>query len=415
VRVNRSPKYIIAASIVAFPLLKPAGPGHVTPCDVLMAAAILVVVFWAGTERVPFHVPYAIPVGILVVTGALAAQFSIVPGTGLLAVGKEVFLLLWAAAIATFCSTPENLSVVLAAWAWGAVAWGSLVIGVSVTHQWWIFGMNGTDGARMQMWFDNPNMAGNYFLISLFVVLLGPYPRRPMVRFLACAIIVAAIALTGSNAALLSLVLGVPATFLVKMWRRVDLVNAIAASALVSVLLLGFLMYAVKSDLPQRLSQSSNEIVSRSLARGPKSAVGRSTLFTEEFQLYLTGSLLGRGPASTQTTLEEGFGSIVKEAHDDFLATLIERGPLGVVGLIILLAGIALRAFSVSLRPLAAPFARLIHTPGALVGCLVAIVVTSTTHEVLHYRHIWGLLGILAALYLFARARSRIPPAPEPA
>jgi hypothetical protein len=397
----------VAAAIVALPLLRPPGPGHVTPSDLLMGVAILAVIWWAGTERIPFHLPYAVPMGILIVAGGVAAQFSVAPASSMLAIGQDAFLLIWAGAIATFCRTPENLSVVLGAWSWGAGAWATAVIAGVASHQWSLVGANGAVGGRAELWFDNPNMAGNYFLISLFVVLLGRHPRRPWVRAVVSAVLVAAIVLTGSNAALLSLALGVLAMTLVAISRRADLLNAIAVSALVGVVVFGAAFYVVEHEIPQRLAQSSNELISKSVARGPRSAAGRSTLFSEEFQLYRTGSLLGRGPASTKTNLELGDGSIVKEAHDDYLAALVERGPIGVVGLLVLLAGIWVRAFSVSFRPLKAPWARTLSNPAALIGAGVALVVTSTTHELLHYRHVWALLGVLAALHLFARVPPR--------
>jgi O-antigen ligase len=398
---------LVTGAIVALPLLRPTGPGNITPSDLLMGVSILGVIWWAGTERIPFHLPYAVPMGILIVAGGVAAQFSVAPASGMLAIGQDAFLLVWAGAIATFCRTPENLSVMLRAWSWSAGAWATVVIAAVLSHRWWLVGANGDVGGRAQLWFDNPNMAGNYFLVSLFVVLLGRHPRRPWLRAAVCAALVAAIVLTGSNAALLSLALGAIATALVVISRRVDLLNAIVIVALVGFVVFGAAFSAVRLEIPQRISQSSNELISKSLARGPRSAAGRSTLFSEGFQLYRTGSLLGRGPASTKANLELGDGSIVKEAHDDYLAALVERGPIGVVGLIVLLAGIWVRAFSVAFRPLAAPWARMLANPAAAIGVVVTLLVTSTTHELLHYRHVWALLGILAALHLYGRVSPR--------
>ena len=372
-----------------------------------MAASILAVLFWAGTEGIRLHVPYAVPIGIMVVSGLVAAQFGVDPGAGVLAVFQELFLLAWAAAIVTFASTPERVSLVLSTWAWSATAWATLLIGAMASHQWWLVGSHSADGARAQLWFDNPNMAGNYFLVSLFVVLLGRHPRRPLPRAMAIVLITVAILYTGSNAALLALGLGLVVTLVVTIWRRVDLLNALAAAALIGVLVWGAVLYVVDSNLPQTLEQSSNELVSRSVARGPKSVEGRSSLFGASLQLYRTGSLLGRGPASTQTTLELGFTtSRVKEAHNDYLATLVERGVIGVIGLLILVAGIGMRAFAVSLRRLKPPFARMLTRPAALAGLVVVMGFTAITHEVLHYRHAWALFGLLAALHFHGLLRT---------
>jgi O-antigen ligase len=245
-------------------------------------------------------------------------------------------------------------------------------------------------------------MAGNYFVVSLFVVMLGRHPRRPVPRIFSYVIITAATLYTGSNAALIALGIGLTVTVVVTIWRRVDLLNAFAVAALVAVLTWGATLYVVDSDIPQTLSESSNELVARSVARGPKSVEGRSTLFAESLQLYRTGSLLGRGPASTQTTLDQGFTtSRVKEAHNDYLATLVERGPIGFIGLLVLVAGIGIRAFTVSLRRLKEPFARLLTRPAAMAGVVVVMGFTAITHEVLHYRHAWALFGLLAAIYWY--------------
>jgi O-antigen ligase len=408
-RSDRLPAVLVGIAIAAFPLLRPHGPGHITPCDVLMGIAIIGVILWAGSNRAAFHLPFVIPVTLYVLTGLVAAVLSIAPQAGFLAVGQDLFLFVWAATIANVIRVPNNLSTILGAWAWSATAWATILIGAAVTHQWWLAGVGNASGGRAQLQMDNPNMAGDYFLISLFVVLLGQYPKHPVARAYACFSLLAAILLTGSNAALGSLVLGVAVAAVFAIWRRSDLLVAITATAMVAAVLAGLILYVVDSGTLQRVETSSNTLVARSLARGPKSAEGRTTLFTEEFDLYLTGSLLGRGPASTKLSLGPA-GTIVKEAHDDYLATLVERGPIGVIALVVLMAGIGMRASSISLRPLSSAFAHVVRMPPIAIGCAVALAVTATTHEILHYRHVFALLGIIAGLYLFAReAPARAP------
>jgi O-antigen ligase len=401
-RSDRLPAVLVGTAIAAFPLLRPHGPGHITPADVLMGIGIVSVILWAGSTRAVFHLPFVVPITLYVLAGLVAGVFSISPQAGFLAVGQDLFLFVWAAMIANLIRVPKNLSIILGAWAWSATAWATILMGAVVTHQWWLAGANNASGGRAQLQFDNPNMAGDYFLISLFVVLLGRSPKHPVVRTYACVSLLAAILLTGSNAALGSLVLGIAVAVVYAIWRRSDLLVAITATAMVAVVLAGLILYVVASGTLQRIENSSNALVARSLARGPKSAAGRSTLFSEEFDLYLTGSLLGRGPATTKLNLGPA-GSIVKEAHDDYLATLVERGPIGVIALVVFMAGIGIRASAISLRPLSPAFAHVVRMPSIAIGCGVALAVTATTHEILHYRHVFALLGIIAGLYLFAR------------
>jgi O-antigen ligase len=99
----------------------------------------------------------------------------------------------------------------------------------------------------------------------------------------------------------------------------------------------------------------------------------------------------------------------VKEAHDDYLATLVERGALGVIGLMLLIGSICVRAISIDPRRLSADFRRVVPSTAPLIGALVAMALAAFTHEVLHYRHLWALLGILAAIHLFGREAESSP------
>jgi O-antigen ligase len=410
-QLNRVPAVAVGVGLAAMPFIKPEGPGNTAPADIVMAGAIAIVLLWVGGRGLRFHLPYAVPMGIMIITGLLATMFSVVPAAGILAVSQDAFVLLWAAAIANVMREPKYASAVLASWVWTAVTLATFLAAAVATHQWALVGVSNPAGGRAQLTFDNPNMAGNYFVISFFVMLLSRYPQHRLARIYACVILLVATMLSGSLAALLSLAGGVVAVGFFAMWRRADVVAAFAVTAVAGILLVGFAYHAIDTGLFQRVEGSTNTLVERSVGRSTKSAEGRQTLFMQEFQLYRTGSLLGRGPASTKDTFDPLSSEIVKEAHDDYLATLLERGPLGVIGLIILVASIAVRASAVAMRRLKPEFARLVTSPAMIVGAVMTMAATATTHEILHYRHVWAFLGILGGLYLFARQE----PDPAPA
>jgi O-antigen ligase len=264
-------------------------------------------------------------------------------------------------------------------------------------------GIDPTVGSRAGLTFDHPNMAGNYFLISFFVVLLARHPRNPLLRAAALAVLLLAIAFTGSNAALIGLVLGCAVAGFLSVWRRIDLVGAVAAVAAAAVLGATFTYFANNYDLVDKAEASANSILRASVGRGAKSALGRKELFTDALLLYRTGTLLGRGPSSTDLSLQASQSGLIHEAHNDYLATLVERGPLGMVGLLLLVGGVYVRAMSISLRPLRPAFSKVVPGTAPLLGALVAFAASAMTHEILHYRHLWALLGVLAALYYFGR------------
>jgi O-antigen ligase len=175
------------------------------------------------------------------------------------------------------------------------------------------------------------------------------------------------------------------------------------------VLLGGVGAAVVQQRVVAHINRSNNKFVHYSVARSSRSASARQQLFAQEYELFRTGNLLGRGPASTRLTLGSSTATTVKEAHDDYLATLVERGVLGFVGLMLLIGAIVIRAISIDPRRLSAGFRRVVPSTAPLIGALVAMAISAFTHEILHYRHLWALLGILAAIHLFGREKDPSP------
>ena len=86
------------------------------------------------------------------------------------------------------------------------------------------------------------------------------------------------------------------------------------------------------------------------------------------------------------------------------MAALVERGVVGLLGVLLLAVAIAMRAAGVSrTRQLTPGYRRVVRTPAFVVGALVTVLVFSLTHEALHDRTVWTLLGLLAAMYAWGR------------
>jgi O-antigen ligase len=395
---------VVCVALVCLPILHPNGPLHATLADVLMVASIVVVGLWASRRHTPLHLPYGVAAGLYITAGFVAALFSVVTTLGLVAVGQDVFLLLWAAAIANLIRVPEHLDTLLAAWVYGAIAWATLLVGAEATGLGWLAG-GVKFGMRAQMWFDNPNMAGNYFMLSLFVLMVSRHPRRPLVRAGAFALLAVAVLLTGSMAALGAFVIGTAVAWAYSTWRRNDLVTAIAGLGVAVIVVSTVGIVALRAGGFSSIESSSNTLVETSVGRASRSAAGRTSLFAHEVELFQHGTLIGNGPASTKTYMALTFNDVVKEAHDDYLATLTERGFFGMAGLLMIMLVVGLRATAIARARLAPNYAPLIHTPSAFIGAGVALAISSITHEILHYRHVWAFLGILGGVYLFGRAR----------
>src|SRR5262249_53481081 len=126
------------------------------------------------------------------------------------------------------------------------------------------------------------------------------------------------------------------------------------------------------------------------IGRSPQSAGQRQMLLHESIHLYEQGNPLGDGPVSTKPRLEKEMVALVKEAHDDYFAALIERGPIGFIGIVLLIGSLGLRGGAVATRRLSSGFADVVVRPNALAGALAGTMVAMTVYELLHVRHVWG-------------------------
>ena len=356
---------------------------------------------WAVRSRARLQFPYFIPVGAFIAVGLAAALFSSVAFRGGTAVAQEIFLFLWCAALATVCRTPRVLAILLRTWGLSATFWaGALIVGVVGG----VSLLSGTKhaGTRARLFFDHPNMAGNFFMIGIFLVVASGYPRRRSLRYACCGVLLVATFLTGSNAAMLSLVGGAVVALFLHLKAHRGVVPAIAVLTALGVVLGAAAVY-VLPPLVTAAEQSRDPLLRYTLGRSPESADNREAIFADQIDLYQQGDLLGIGPAATKHELGNSFAGVAKEAHNDYLATLVERGPFGLLAVAALMGAVIARISGITRRRMPPWLAAAVPVPAALAGACAAFALTALTHEVLHYRWFWTLLGLLAAVHLLVQ------------
>src|SRR6185312_1774081 len=144
----------------------------------------------------------------------------------------------------------------------------------------------------------------------------------------------------------------------------------------------------------------SAPVLRDSIGREAESGGSRQTLVREGFSLWLSNdSPVGVGPGGTKAALQAEQAPYVKEAHDDYLAAVVERGLLGGVALVWLVALVVVRARRIGRRD-------------ALRPEFAAVLLSALFYEVLHFRHVWALFGLIAAAELWGR-RPRAPRVPR--
>lgn len=393
----------IAFSVVTMPLARPHVFGALAPADVGLVVAVGLSLLWLGTRKDRIRFPLAVPVGVLVVAGVVAGLLGAYPGLALIAVVQDLTLFAWFLAIANVCRSPALLDALVRAWVWSSALWAGLLV-AAVGLGWSAIAGQAEAGGRPELTFDSPNQAGAYFAISLMLVLAARFPRHRGARFVAAGVLSAALILTSSNAALMGTMGALLLAGVLRVRRGpTGAVGAMVAAVVALFVVVGAAFAFVRFDVTGTATRSEIDIVKQTIGRADRSREGRLSTIERLYNMYLDGNLVGIGAAGTEETLIAQGDPDAKSAHNDHMAALVERGILGAVGLIALLLSLVWIAGSI-LGPLRRAFARVLPRPSFLVGGLVLSLVASFTHEVLHFRYIWALIGLIVAMHLWARS-----------
>ena len=396
---------VAAAAVAALPLLRPSGPANSAPVDLLVALALILSVYGGVGNGERWRFPYAFPMLLFLGGGAIGALAGPVPINGLSALVQDVVLLTWCWTLTNICRSASSLRVVTRAWAYGSIVWGILLFVGLATGTAALTGRTTKDASRTMLTFGDPNVAANFLFISIMVIWATQIPRHRSLRLTGYALLVAAMVTTGSNSGLVSIIVGVMVAGFLGLYRRA---GAVAAVTMICFALCG--LYAVGSNInlisiQDRAQASRWSFIRDGIGRQESSVEQRGSILHESLHLYQVGGPFGAGPASTKPRLQAEQAPFVKEAHDDYLAALTERGLIGLLGVALLVGGVALQAIALVRRRLTPDFAAVIVRPNALVGAIAGTLLTMTVVELLHARHVWTLFAVVAALSLWGGDR----------
>ena len=393
------------------PILVPGGPAQLAIVDLFNFLALGCFAVGILTRRIRVHVPFVGPV-LVISIGSLIAMVNAesVPAAGL-AMVQDTYLYLWFIMLVSLMSARGDLPGLRIAWVW--VANGVALIGLAgvfLNGHASLARMLGPRGVRATGTFLDPNMFADYLTMGLFMVLsLGRRLNR-LVRWGSIALLLLAIVAAKSNGGALSLVVGLAVWAVVSAGTRRLPVQAIAAIALV-IVSLGLTAWWMTAGFGVGATELKSLQSHSFLARVQHSSEGRFKIWKQLERTY-SESPLGIGPGNSRwVTLsveqrERPNSMYSKEAHSDYLAYAIERGPLAALALIVLLG----QAFAKlgrgwqRRRKLGTADATAATLAAALAGALTSSVVHSLTLERLHFRHFWLLLAMVCAFEGATRA-----------
>jgi hypothetical protein len=395
-----------AVAVALLPLAVPQGPANLAPIDGFVVLAIGACCFWAGTEGHRWRFPYMLPVSLLLIGGALGALIGPVPNKGFIALLQDILLLFWCWAVVNISRSPRNLHVLLAAWAYSAIGWAVVAFVGVATHSQVLTGEIERQGTRLQLTLADPSYTANYFFISMMIMWATRRPTRRSVRWAAYVLLLSAIATTGSNSGIVAVTVGTSVAIVLGIYRRFGMLHAVTALAFLALGASAATLTVSLGNIQERAHDSKWAFIRQGIGRSPDSAGQREMILQESIQLYKDGSPLGEGPVSTKPRIAHDMGPLVKEAHDDYFAALIERGPIGFAGILLLVAALFRCGLGVVKTRLARGFAAVVTKPNAVVGAVAGTLVASTVYELLHVRHVWALFALVASLYMWGREAS---------
>ncbi len=394
---------LTAVAVAMLPLAVPHGPANTAPIDVLTTTALVACLLWAASTGFRWRFPYIVPLGLALLGGAVGGLAGPVPWAAVVALLQDVVLIAWCWTVVNISHSAKNLRFLLTTWAWSGVGWAVVAFVGLATGSTLLTGQIERQGARVQITLADPSYAANYFFISMMIIWAIRRPRRRVLRLGAYGLLLSALVSTGSNSGMVAVIVGSVVASVLGVYRRYGVPAALSLA--VMTLLIGVTLASTVSlsSIQASAHESRFTFIRQGIGRSPDSAGQREGLFHESIRLYKAGNVLGEGPVSTKPRLRREQAPLVKEAHDDYFAALIERGPIGFIGILALVSSLFLRGLFVTKTNLSAGFAATVRRPNALVGAVAGTLIASTVYELLHVRHIWALFAFVAALAIWGR------------
>ncbi|TDC53470.1 hypothetical protein E1281_17585, partial [Actinomadura sp. KC345] len=397
----------LVAGIASLPMLLPAGlgpgPGNTALPDLALIVFAVTTFLWAGTRRLPVRWPFLLPTLLTVLAGAVAALAN--DGAGALTLVKDLFVLLWAVCVANLGRDPSLFRLALRAFVWTGTIYALVMMAGFALGLDALSGRQ-VDGERLMFTFGDANYAANWFICVFFIVRATRFPERRWLRWTVCGILIAAELLTGSNGGLLALCCALLLGYLFRLLREGKAHHAAAVGAAAVFLGGGAVTVVTQVDVQPFLDRAgqASPIIRDSVGRTTgESTDSRSTVFATTWNMIQDQDHpWGIGAAQTETQMRERQESYVQEAHNDYIASVLERGFIGGIALILMVSALVLRVVRIARRGALKPeYARLVPHPELFGALVVVFLICALFYEVLHYRHGFAIFGLIAALDLF--------------
>jgi hypothetical protein len=369
-------------------------PSNLSLVDFWNLAFLPVCWWYLFRIRQTVRFPYLFGMWFILLGSCIGALFAFDPLASIIYITKEVYLYVWfVTLVAVFASLePSLLRRVLLVWTAVVVLHGVLLIAefVSTNFYGFMISVLGSVGGvdvryigRPSGLFLNPVWAALFQLMGFVPLLLGGL-RRELSLLLGMVLLLSILA-TASLGALSALLAASVVAVLLLLLMGGHLKFLVWLAAIVT-LAAGLFLFTIRQspDVLARLEHLTTERAAGTTQdRLELSGNGSEALFSK-------ASILGVGPNNYRDAL------VNKTLHNDFLEFGVERGVIGLLGLVLFAIGAMSSAVKILLNQIkSGDTAR----PSGVIflAMLVGLLLESQAHQIFHFRTVWLGLALLEA------------------
>ncbi len=388
-------RILLFTAVFILPIQKFYLPGNTALVDFINIPIIILSwgIFLKNNKVI--RLPLAFPQWAILVGSQIASFNSIDPSLSVLTLIQDIYLFIWFITLVNIIEEKRLLRRIIEIWIVSAVVISIIIVIAYVSKSSYLIPLAMKGTGRAIGTFRNPNLVASYLLTSFFIYLSIPFPRERLLRLIIGLLLIFAMLITGSNAAIMGFVGGMGAWLVQRLTSAKRSFLPFALLALVLATVSVILYVPPFSNLPERVVSFASSFTGRtdllgmSVGRSQRGLAKRIRIWEDGYKLFLEKPL-GIGPGNAHL-------SMGLETHNDLMSYLLERGPIGLVGLLLMVIEILRclkqlstlkNSYNYTDWPIISP----------LIGAFLTNILFGLTHEVFHFRHLWLLFAVIFTL-----------------
>jgi O-antigen ligase len=399
-RKNNITFLLVAIVLILLPIERYSLPFSMKVADFGLVLLIAYGIDRFLSEKQHLHVPLAFPAWLILMTSLIATLTGLFDMNSIIAMLQEVYLFVWFVVLVNLLIVlpPSSYEGLIKIWSVVALLeatttiMGMFKIGPAIFYTSPDIGnvvLNTGEFNRGYGTFANPNATGAYLSISFFILLATSWKK--WFRAILASYLFFGILATGSMGAMLSTLVAFATlpmvTAILKNWRMSLLWGGSILTAIATIVILLILFNPLDALPPIASAKHLTGLLALSVGRIAHSISARVDIINTTWSSYANYPF-GMGPNTAVLFL--------KTMHNDYIAFLVERGPLGLIGwLWLVIATLLLPMGKTNPNQDPNKWRQSLTIWGGFLACAL----NGFTHEVSHFREFWMPLAFLYAAY----------------